>query len=470
MKDVSSQRKAIKSHRNKHAPLAQQIEDAEAPKVKKNPRPKKGHQMEEEEFIEEKLSKKILSQARKQLAEIEQDELDEVVPASKPSTTAGKNIFKKGLVASTSSSSKKKYHDSDDEDSDEEDDGDVKSTAGDSDDEDNYYAGEVQIDETDEKAMEAFMSKDAPVRRTLGDIIKEKIKEKETEIATRMSELSFAQENTLNPKIIEVYKGVGELLSKYRSGKVPKAFKIIPNLSNWEEILFLTNPESWSAAAMFMATRIFASNLNAKMAQRFFNLVLLPRVRDDIAEYKKLNFHLYMALKKSLFKPAAFFKGILLPLCQAGNCTLREAVIISSVLSKVSIPPLHSAVAMLRIADMEYSGANSIFLRVLLDKKYALPYQVIDACVIHFVQFQNDSRVLPVLWHQCLLTFVQRYKADISTEQKEALLELLKHKNHGAITPDIRREIYESKSRDIEMTYGESLGVTSEMISDGYML
>lgn len=27
---------------------------------------------------------------------------------------------------------------------------------------------------------------------------------------------------------------------------------------------------------------------------RFFNLVLLPRIRDDIAEYKRLNFHLYM--------------------------------------------------------------------------------------------------------------------------------------------------------------------------------
>lgn len=45
------------------------------------------------------------------------------------------------------------------------------------------------------------------------------------------------------------------------------------------------------------------------MAQRFYNLVLLPRVRDDIAEYKRLNFHLYSALKKALFKPGAWFKG-----------------------------------------------------------------------------------------------------------------------------------------------------------------
>lgn len=84
----------------------------------------------------------------------------------------------------------------------------------------------------------------------------------------------------------------------------------------FKELFFALDPEKWSAAAMYAATRIFTSNLTDKMAQRFFNLVLLPRVRDDIAEYKKLNFHLYQALRKALFKPGAFFKGFLLPLCE----------------------------------------------------------------------------------------------------------------------------------------------------------
>ena len=34
------------------------------------------------------------------------------------------------------------------------------------------------------------------------------------------------------------------------------------------QILYLTEPETWTAAAMYQATRIFSSNLNAKMAQR----------------------------------------------------------------------------------------------------------------------------------------------------------------------------------------------------------
>lgn len=49
---------------------------------------------------------------------------------------------------------------------------------------------------------------------------------------------------------------------------------------------------------------------------RFYTLVLLPRLRDDIDEFKKLNYHLYQALCKAIYKPAAFFKGLILPLLE----------------------------------------------------------------------------------------------------------------------------------------------------------
>ena len=57
-----------------------------------------------------------------------------------------------------------------------------------------------------------------------------------------------------------------------------------------------------------------------------------------------------------------------------------------SVLAKNSVPVLHSAAAMLKIAEMPYTGASSMFLRVLLDKKYALPFRVIDAVHAHFMR------------------------------------------------------------------------------------
>lgn len=74
----------------------------------------------------------------------------------------------------------------------------------------------------------------------------------------------------LDPKVVEVYTAVGKIMSRFTAGKVPKAFKVIPNLQNWEEILFLTDPEKWSPHAVYQATRLFISNLNAKMVSAPF--------------------------------------------------------------------------------------------------------------------------------------------------------------------------------------------------------
>lgn len=420
--------------------LAEQILQADTVRAKGRVKSRDNREENEDNYVDERLSRKILQQAR-----IQQEELQTeygLVPEKKkaPVTVLG-NVGGSGAQ---------------DADSDEE--WPALGAAGPAD----VDAGcdtEVVIDAEDEKAIEMFMNKNPPMRRTLADIIMEKITEKQTEVGTVMSEVSGCPMPQLDPRIVEVYKGVNKVLSKYRSGKLPKAFKIIPALSNWEQVLYLTDPETWTAAAMYQATRIFSSNLKERMAQRFYNLVLLPRVRDDIAEYKKLNFHLYSALKKALFKPGAWFKGILIPLCESGTCTLREAIIIGSILTKCSIPVLHSSAAMLKLAEMEYNGANSIFLRLLLDKKYALPFRVLDALVAHFLSFRSEKRELPVLWHQSLLTLAQRYKADLASEQKASLLELLKIQTHPQISAEIRRELQNSESRDIEI----GLPVTVEM-------
>jgi len=135
----------------------------------------------------------------------------------------------------------------------------------------------------------------------------------------------------------------------------------------------------------------------------------LHPLQRDIQEHGKLNFHLYLALKRALYKPSAFFKGLLLPLCET-QCTLREALIISSVLTKVSVPMLHSAVAILKLAQMDFTPANALFLRTMLLKKYALPYRVVDALVDYFETFLDAPDIPPVVWQQTLLAFAQHYK------------------------------------------------------------
>lgn len=120
-----------------------------------------------------------------------------------------------------------------------------------------------------------------------------------------------------NPKIIEVYTKIGSLLSRYKSGPLPKAFKILPTLSMWPNLVMLTRPEEWTPHATYAATRIFASNLDPKQSQKFYKEILLEKVREEIGgPDNKLSVQTYMALKKAIYKPAAFFKGILFPLCE----------------------------------------------------------------------------------------------------------------------------------------------------------
>jgi essential nuclear protein 1 len=94
----------------------------------------------------------------------------------------------------------------------------------------------VEVDEEDEKAMRLFMSDQPPVRRTLADIVMEKIRDKKTELSTVMSESGVSTKPKLDDKVVSIFKSVGKILAKYRSGKLPKAFKVIPSLSNWEEV------------------------------------------------------------------------------------------------------------------------------------------------------------------------------------------------------------------------------------------
>ena len=176
------------------------------------------------------------------------------------------------------------------------------------------FAKEIRISGKDQGAFELFMNRDGAPRKTLSEIISEKISEKRTEIDSQFTENSFTGlevKAELDPAVVEMYEGVGKVLERYRSGKIPKAFKVIAQFRNWEELLVLTRPDRWTAAAMYMATKIFTANLKEKMAQRFFNQILLPRVLDDIITYQRLNFHLYQAIGKALFKPGAFFKGTL---------------------------------------------------------------------------------------------------------------------------------------------------------------
>lgn len=374
-----------------------------APRAEKKKK-EKPKEVEEEGFVPDTLSRKIMATATEQREELDHDEDYEEM---------------KTAVIHMQGGDSGKLKQDDLQEADLEEDG-----------------GDIGIEEIDEAQLEMFLPANQPSRRNLADMIMQKIMEKET--GTQMD--GEEDKEGLDPRLVAVYTQVGEYLASYTSGKIPKAFKIIPSLKNWEEILLLTKPDRWSVQSYAVATRLFASNLNEKMAQRFFNTILLPKIREDIEVKRKLNFHLYSSIKKAIYKPAAFFRGILLPLA-AEDCTAREGLIMASILSKVSIPVLHASVALLKLANMPYSAPTTLFMKTLLDKKYNLPYRVIDTLTKYFVKFQGNQSRLPVIWHQNLLMFVQRYKNDLSPEQKDSLRALLRKHPHPTISAEVRREL-----------------------------
>lgn len=440
--------------RQRHNPLHRDI-DTEGGNLRSQPRTakqKKESQSEEDGYLDAATSRKIL-----QLAKSQQEELNEEEEAGtkKPS-------FLESFKAQ------------EDEEEEEEEEEEEYSEF-----EEEYYdEEELEVDEKEAALFEKyFSSQNDSGSVNLADKILAKIQEKEMNKNAPSERPKDAV--LLPPKVIAAYEKIGQILATYTHGKLPKLFKVLPSLKNWEDVLYVTNPEKWTPHAVYEATKLFVSNLQAHEAQKFVNQILLERFRTCIEESEdhSLNYHLYRALKKSLYKPAAFFKGFLLPLVDS-HCSVREATIAGSVLVKVSIPVLHSSVALTQLLQRDFTPATTVFIRVLIEKKYALPYQTLDELVFYFMRFRKAAQQqnqydamedddedkdklppMPVVWHKAFLAFAQRYKNDITDDQRDFLIETVRQRFHHAIGPEIRRELLAGKPREPSQPVKEAMMV-----------
>ena len=412
-----------------------------------------------EGFLDASSSRKILQLAKEQQDELEQE--DEI--QNKPSFAQS---FKNQQI-----DSEEEEEEAEDEYSDFEEEEEVEEIV--------YDEEDAEVDPKDAELFNKYFQSNGETNNNdddnsfqptinLADKILAKIQEKESQ---QQQQQQSSPDNSnedavlLPPKVILAYEKIGQILSTYTHGKLPKLFKILPSLKNWQDVLYVTNPNSWTPHATYEATKLFVSNLSSNEATVFIETILLPRFRDSIenSDDHSLNYHIYRALKKSLYKPGAFFKGFLLPLVD-GYCSVREATIAASVLTKVSVPVLHSSVALTQLLTRDFNPATTVFIRVLIEKKYALPYQTLDELVFYFMRFRNatinqdenmenmdidqektakvnNGPQLPVVWHKAFLSFATRYKNDLTDDQKDFLLETIRQRFHPLIGPEIRREL-----------------------------
>ncbi|AOW30712.1 essential nuclear protein 1 [Candida albicans SC5314] len=410
-----------------------------------------------EGFLDASSSRKILQLAKEQQDELEQE--DEI--QNKPSFAQS---FKNQQIDSEEEEEEDEYSDFEEEEE-------VEEIV--------YDEEDAEVDPKDAELFNKYFQSNGEANNNdddnsfqptinLADKILAKIQEKESQ---QQQQQQSSPDNSnedavlLPPKVILAYEKIGQILSTYTHGKLPKLFKILPSLKNWQDVLYVTNPNSWTPHATYEATKLFVSNLSSNEATVFIETILLPRFRDSIenSDDHSLNYHIYRALKKSLYKPGAFFKGFLLPLVD-GYCSVREATIAASVLTKVSVPVLHSSVALTQLLTRDFNPATTVFIRVLIEKKYALPYQTLDELVFYFMRFRNatinqdenmenmdidqekttkvnNGPQLPVVWHKAFLSFATRYKNDLTDDQKDFLLETVRQRFHPLIGPEIRREL-----------------------------
>ena len=121
-------------------------------------------------------------------------------------------------------------------DDDDDDDGDVSGTGDLVDVQGDYIVGGSGLTVAEEAIVSQFLKTDGAQMKSLADVIIEKIREKSA-VPSSSSTKNFVDEVSIPPKVVEVFSAVGKMLQHYKSGKLPKALKMLPHLKHWE-VLF----------------------------------------------------------------------------------------------------------------------------------------------------------------------------------------------------------------------------------------
>ena len=92
-----------------------------------------------------------------------------------------------------------------------------------------FVGGGSDLTDAEEAIVSQFLKTDGAQMRNLADIIIEKIRQNSESLPD-----SVTPDDAIPAKVVEVFTAVGRMLQHYKSGKLPKALKMLPHLKNWE--------------------------------------------------------------------------------------------------------------------------------------------------------------------------------------------------------------------------------------------
>jgi len=231
----------------RHNPLAEDLAPSNPWKAKAS-KPRKPSRDEGESYVDSNSSRKILSISRQLAEEAEAEEKNKV---KRPPTTSSVFDFESRLGEDDSLEATQ-YDD--------------EEAWGDEGEE----TIEADVDPNDLELFHKFIpTDDDPIKwgsteesasgggTDLAALILDKIAQHENGNQSHDIDDFGDQDNMveLPEKVVEVYSKIGLLLSRYKSGKLPKPFKILPTLQIWEDLIAITRPDEWSPNSVFAATR-----------------------------------------------------------------------------------------------------------------------------------------------------------------------------------------------------------------------
>ncbi|KAF5401621.1 Essential nuclear protein 1 [Paragonimus heterotremus] len=234
-----------------------------------------------------------------------------------------------------------------------------------------------------------------------------------------------------------------DVLKHYRSGPLPKTVKMLPHLPAWEGLLGLLKPLEWTVHAYPRIVKIFASK-GHEPALHFYENYLLPKVKQDIEENRRLCVQLFEALIASMFRPEEFVSGVFLPWIQS-EMSKTEGVILAHLIKKATLKARFAAVALALSLEEEFSIPRSMVIEALLSKHYHMPEAALERVLQYFLSFDKDCSVyfthenrMPVTWFRSLLLFLESYRNYVKPEERTKLVKLCRQHEHPQITGEIR--------------------------------